>query len=232
MDQATLKAAIGGAAALLARDPPGAEREARRVLQAAPRDPHANLILSSALRRQGKAAAAMAILEPLARAFPKAALTQYELGMALADIGRTRPAIATLKIATSLDRENPDAWRALGSLLFDAGDARGAEAAFAEHHRALIRDPRLQPAARALHAGRFAQAEQVLRPIAAANPNDLAAVGLLAEAYARQDRHGDAATLFAHVLERAPQDDQTRFRLARALFHQQKAAEALPHLSG
>src|SRR5271154_2995882 len=159
MDPASLKAAIGRAAALLATDPPGAEREARSALRAAPRDPSANLILSSALRRQGKAPAALAILDPPARAYPTAALPQYELGVALADAGRAGPAIAALKTATSLDRENPDAWRALGALLFDAGDARGAEAAFAEQRRALVRDPRLKPAAEALHRGRPDEAE-------------------------------------------------------------------------
>jgi len=230
MDAATLKATIDRAAALLASDPPGAERVVRAALQGAPRDPRANLILSSALRRQGKAAAALAILEPLARAFPRAALTQYELGAALADVGKAEPAIAALRAATALDRENAEAWRALGALLFDAGDARGAEAALAEHRRALVRDPRLKPAAEALHRGRFAEAEALMRPLAATNPNDLAAVALLAEAYARQARHADAATLLAHVLERAPRDDAARLRLATALFHQQKAAEALPHL--
>jgi predicted Zn-dependent protease len=230
MDPASLKAMIGRAAALLATDPSAAERAARAALQVAPRDPSASLILSSALRRQGEAASALAILEPLARAFPKAALTQYELGMALADAGKRDPAITALKTAASLDRDNPEAWRALGSLLFDTGDARGAEAAFAEHHRALVRDPQLKPAAEALHRGRFAEAEQMLRPIASANPNDVIAVGLLAEAYARQGQHSDAATLLAHVLQRAPSDNEARFRLARALFHQQKAAEALQQL--
>jgi predicted Zn-dependent protease len=230
MDPATLKATIDRAAALLASDPPGAERAVRSALQGAPRDPSGNLILASALRRQGKATAALAILEPLARAFPRAALTQYELGAALADVGKTEPAIAALRTATSLDRENAEAWRALGALLFDVGDGRGAEAANAEHRRALVRDPRLRPAAEALHQGRIAEAEALLRPIATANPNDLAAVVLLADAYARQARHADAAMLLAHVLERAPLDDEARFQLATALFHQQKAADALPHL--
>jgi predicted Zn-dependent protease len=230
MDPATLKAAIGRAAALLATDPPGAAREARAVLQVAPRDAGARLILSSALRRQGDAKAALAILEPLTRAFPNAALSQYELGMALADIGKTAQAIVALRRATELNREHPEAWRALGALLFENGDAGGAEAAFAEHHRALVRDPRLKPAAEALHRGRFAEAERMLRPIAAANPQDVVAVGLLAEAYSRQGQHGEAANLFAQVLARAPQDDQTRFRLARTLARQQKAGDALPHL--
>ncbi|HZZ89452.1 MAG TPA: tetratricopeptide repeat protein, partial [Caulobacteraceae bacterium] len=154
MDPATLRATVGKAAALLATDPASAEREARRALLTAPRDPGANLILGSALRRQGKAAAALKVLEPLVGAMPRAALAQFELGMTLADLKRPTEARIALKASTSLDRENPDAWRALGALLFEAGDARDAEAAFAEHQRAMVRDPRLKPAAEALHRGR------------------------------------------------------------------------------
>ena len=80
--------------------------------------------------------------------------------------------------------------------------ARAAEAAFAEHHRALVRDPRLKPAAVALHGGRLDEAEAMLRPIAGAHPNDLAVTSLLGETFARQSRHAEAAALFARVLER------------------------------
>jgi len=230
MDQAALKATIGRAAVLLATDPKAAEREARAALQAVPREPNATLILGSALRRQGDAKGALAVLEPLAHAFPKAALSQFELGMAYADLGRAKAAIAALRKSTEANRENPDAWRALGSLLFDSGDGRGAEAAFAEHHRALVRDPRLKPAAQALYGGRPAEAEAPLRQALSANPNHVEALNLLAEAYLKQNRYADAATLLAHGLTLTPQDANARFRLARALFHQQKAAEALPHL--
>jgi predicted Zn-dependent protease len=230
MDPATLRATIGKAAALLATDPSSAEREARRALLAAPRDPGGNLILGSALRRQGKAAAALTVLQPLARALPKAALGHFELGMTLADLGRSAEALKALRASTSLDRENPDAWRALGALLFEAGDAPAAEAAFAEHRRAMVRDPRLRPAADALYRGRPDTAEAVLRPIVAAAPNDLAALSLLADALTGQSRHAEAAPILARLSERAPHDGQTRFRLARALFHQQKGVEAAAHL--
>ena len=230
MDQASLTAAIGRAATLLATDPAGAEREARAALLAAPQDPGGRLILGSAMRRQGRAADAAEMLGQLARAFPKGALAHFELGMAQADLGRRDEAIASLKRATSLDTENPDAWRGLGALLFESGDARGAEMAFAEHQRASVRDPRLKPAAAALYRGRLPEAEEMLRKIVLARPGDLMAVNLLAEACSRQWRHAEAAELFGQLLQRFPQDDQVRQRLARALVHAQRAAEALPHL--
>ena len=230
MDQKALAIANARAAALLLRDPAAAEREARQTLKAAPSDPGARLVLGSALRRQGDASAALAVIEPLAKAFPQAATTQFELGMALADVGRTRPAIEALRASTSLNRENADAWRALGALLFDAGDARGAEAAYAQHARALVRDPRLKPAAEALHAGRTDEAAAALQSILVASPNDAQAKRLLAEAYARTDRHAAAAALLSDVVERAPGDDTARAHLARELFRLQRFAQALSHL--
>jgi predicted Zn-dependent protease len=97
MDQASLAMANARAAALLAQDPAAAEREARATLRAAPGDPGATLILGSALRRQGDPVAALALIEPLADAFPRAATTQFELGMSLADVGKPGPAIEALR---------------------------------------------------------------------------------------------------------------------------------------
>jgi predicted Zn-dependent protease len=230
MDQTSLAKANARAAALLAQDPSAAERQALATLKAAPGDPGATLILGSALRRQGDPIAALKVIEPLARAFPHAATTRFELGMSLADVGKTGAAIEALRTSTSLSRENPDAWRALGALLFDAGDARGAEAAFAEYHRALVRDPKLKPAAEALHVGRLNEAVAMLRSMLSASPNDLGAMRLLAEAYSRGEQYAAAAALLAHVVERVPGDDQSRLGLARALCNLQQVSTALPHL--
>ena len=77
MPPGSLTAAIKQASALLASDAAAAERQARGLLVQAPADPRALLILGSALRRQGRFAAARSILDPLAGAHPQAALTQY-----------------------------------------------------------------------------------------------------------------------------------------------------------
>jgi predicted Zn-dependent protease len=230
MDQKALAVANARAAALLAADPAAAEREVRQTLKAAPADPGARLILASALRRQGNPSAALAVIQPLAKAYPSAATTQFELGMALADIGKTGPAIDALRTSTSLNRENPDAWRALGALLFDGGDARGAEAAFAQHARALLRDPRLKAAAEALYRGQVDEAIATLRSIMATRPNDPRAKRLLAEAYAQGGQHAAAAALLSPLVEQTPGDDIARAHLARELFHLQRIPEALSHL--
>jgi tetratricopeptide (TPR) repeat protein len=218
------------AAVLLAEHPAEAERLAQTLLKAAPNDPRAALILASARRRRGDLKGARAVLEPLARAHPRAVMTQYELGLVRAALGETAAAIAALRIVTSLNPAMAEAWRALGDQLFLQGEIEGANKAFSEHARASVRDPRLKEAADALYGDRLAVAERRLREHLLADPNHVEALRLLAEAYGRLSRHADAETLLGHALTLEPGHDGARFAYANALFHQQKAAEALPHV--
>jgi tetratricopeptide (TPR) repeat protein len=226
----SLTVAVEQAAALLTTAPDEAERGARAVLRATPYDPRAALILASARRRQGDPAGALTLLEPLARAFPRAANTHCELGLTLLALGEAASATAALRHATALNRELPEAWRALGDLLFRAGDIAGAEAAYAEHGRAAVHDPRLKPAADALFEGRLTDAEARLRAHLRTTPRDAGALHLLAQARARRERHAEAEALLARALEIDPSFDGARFAYARALFQQQKAAEALAQI--
>jgi len=225
-----LNAAVQRAAALLASEPALAERQAREILKRAPADPRAGLILGSARRRLGDPTAARAVLEPLARAYPRAANTQYELGMTLAALGEAPAAIDALRRATGVNRELAEAWRALGDLLFAAGDVAGAESAFAEHTRASVTNPALKPAAEAVFAGRLAEAEQLLRAHVTRHAADATAIRMLGEVFIAQGRHGDAELLFVRCLELDPGLDGARFGYANALFQQHKAPQALPHV--
>jgi tetratricopeptide (TPR) repeat protein len=226
----SLSAAIEQASALLASDPAVAAGRAQAILRIAPADPRAALILASARRRLGDAAGARAVLEPLARAYPNAALTAYELGAALAALGETGPAIAALRRAVALKPDLAEAWRALGDQLFLTGDGAGAEAAFAHHLRASVRDPALKGAADALFEGRLVDAERLLRAHLATHPNDAVALHMLAEAFTRQDRDGEAEILLAHTLEIDPGFDGARFDYATVLFRRQKGGEAMAQL--
>ncbi len=227
-----LNAAIERAAALLADDPAGAGAAAAAILARAPNDPRALLIAASSHRRLGDVRRALAILRPLAAKFPNAAHTQYELGASLADLGEAAPAMTALRRATRLNRDLAEAWRGLGDLLFARGDARGADAAFAEHARASVKDPALRPAADAIFEGRLAAAEQMLRDQVTRRPTDAAAMRMLAELFNRQGRHPDAEVLLARSLELEPGHAGSRFLYAEALFHQQKAAEAIVLVEG
>jgi len=227
---ASLNAVVERAAELLATDPSAAERAAESVLARAPKDPRALLILASARRRRGDVAGARAILAPLAQAYPRAAHTQYELGLVLAAEGDRQGAAAALRQATASNRDLAEAWRALGDLLFLEGDVEGAERAFREHERASVKDPRLKPAANALFEDDLARAEQLLRRQLDAQPDDAQGLRLLAEVFGRQSRWGDAELLLGRCLELDPGLDGARFSYATALFHQQMAVQALPHV--
>ena len=227
---ALVASALEHAARLLPTDPVAAEREIGKALRVAPNDPRALLILASAHRRQGRAQAARHVLEPLAKAYPRAANTQYELGAALADLGEGSAAAEALNRAVAINPDHPEAWRRLGDLLFATGDVKGAERAFAGHDRASVRDPRLKPVAEALFAGREAEAEPALRAFLTVQPNHGEGLRMLGELCARQGRHGDAEVLLGHALAQNPADTGVRFSYAAALFRQQKAAEALPQV--
>ncbi|MDB5444097.1 MAG: hypothetical protein JWP73_2473 [Phenylobacterium sp.] len=226
----SLSAAIELASALLATDPAQAERRARDILQAAPKDPRAQLIVASALRRQGDFAAARALLEPLAHAYPGAALTQYELGLVLAGVGAATAAIEALRRAVGLKPDLAEAWRGLGDELFRTGDVAGAEAAFKAHARAVVRDPQLRGAADALFADDAVLAERLLCAQLKARPGDTAAMQMLAQACVGLGRPDEALGLLTACLQAEPDRDGARFQLAELLFQQQQAAEAIAHL--
>ena len=225
-----LNADIDHAAAILAAEPKAAEREAKAFLALRPNDPRALLVLASARRRQGDPAAALAILTPLAAAYPRAAHTRYELGMTFAAQDRPEKAIVALREAIALKPDLAEALRGLGELLFAQGDNLAADAAFAAHERALIRDPALAPAAAALYGGRLDDAERRLSDLLRVRPNDAAVYRLLAETMSRMGRHEGAEMLLEQALRLDPAHEGGQFAYAYALFHQQKGAEAIAAL--
>jgi len=216
------------AAAALAHDPAQAEDWARSALKLRPTDPTALLILGSARRRRGDPQSAYSVLAPLAASHPRAVHTHFELGATLAALGRTAEAIAVLRRTTALNPDLPEAWRALSEQLFREGDISAAAAASAEQLRASIRNYALRPAARALSAGKLAQAESELRAHLAAHPDDKEALQLMGDALKRLGRFSAAETELKHCLELDSGRDGARFAYAEVLLHQQKAAEALP----
>jgi tetratricopeptide (TPR) repeat protein len=224
---ASVNAAVARASAALATDPAAAQSEAEAVLQLAPADPRARLILASARRRRGDPRGALTILRPLASAYPQAAHTQYELGAALAATGDGKDAKTALRKAVALKADLAEAWRALGDLLFAEGDNPGADAAYAAYERVSVRDPALAPAAEALYAGRLSEAEDRLRAVIVANPLNPPALRLMAEVFRRGSRHTPAEVLLAQALTLEPGHAGTRLALANVLYRQQRAAEAL-----
>jgi tetratricopeptide (TPR) repeat protein len=226
-----LAIALAHAARMLAARPDLAEQQAHEILKVAPGHPEALWLLAAARRGQGDGAGALAILQPLAASQPRAAAVHFELGLALGGLGRVKPAMAATERAVRLDPARTQAWRDLGDELTLAGETAAADAAYARHIQASVRDPKLLEAAAALCDGRLAVAEGLLRPHVKAHPTDVAAIRMLAEVGARLGRYEDSANLLARALELAPGFDAARHNHAIVLQRQLKAVEALAELS-
>jgi tetratricopeptide (TPR) repeat protein len=223
----TLASALAHAARLLPVDPTLAAAQSREILKVAPNHPPALLLLATALRAQGHAAAALDIAQPLAGANPRWAQAQFELGAILGALGQGDAAIHALGRAVAIAPAHAQAWRALGDQLSQAGDAAGAADAYARHIRASVHDPQLVAAATALVENRLAEAEHALRAFLRLHPTDVAAIRMLAECGIRLGRNDDAEVLLARALELAPSFAAARQNYATVLYRQNKPVEAL-----
>jgi tetratricopeptide (TPR) repeat protein len=226
----SLAVAVAHAERLLDKSPALAASQAAEILAVAPNHPQATLILGVAKRRSGEIDAAHALLTTLAATHPRSAMTQFELGLTLAALGADTEALAAVRRAVALKPDLTSAWRTLGDMLTLTGDTDAADAAYAQHIRAAIRDPALLTAAAALCDGRLDVAEHLLRDHLKQNPTDVAAIRMLAEAGTRLGRYADAEKLLFRCLELAPSFIGARHNYAIVLFRQHKAAEAIPHI--
>lgn len=224
------------AAKALAADPAAAERQARALVARNPTDPRPRLILASALRRLGRAAQALPILTDLARAYPKAARTRYELGLTLGALGRAHEGDQQLDAAVRLDPGHGESWQAIADRAFAAGDAgreRRAQAALARiaANRADPGHPELGRAAELVALDRHAEADPILRRFCLTHPNHAEAARLMAACHVAARTVHAAETLLRHALTIAPQSARIRFDLAHALFAARHAEAALVELA-
>jgi tetratricopeptide (TPR) repeat protein len=221
----SLQTALAHTARLLEREPSKAEAQAREILKVVPHHPDATLMLASALRLQGKSDAAREVLEPLA--VQKSAAVQFELGLALSQLGDGEAAVKALSKAVRLNPSLPGAWLALGDEYTLLGDGEAADDAYARHIKASANDPVLLEAANALCENRLAVAEHMLRDFLKAHPTDVAAIRMLAETGARLGRLEDAEKLLARCLELAPGFETARHNYASILYRHNKPMEAV-----
>jgi tetratricopeptide (TPR) repeat protein len=222
----TLEVALAHADRLLATAPQLAAEQATEILAAVPGHPVATLVLGIARRLSDDAPGALAVLEPLAESQPAWAPVQYELGLALAAVGRGEDAVPALRRAVALKPDMPDAWRTLADHLSAMGDVAGADVAYAQHVRYSSRDPRLLEAGAALCENQVPRAETLLREHLKQHPTDVAAIRMLAEVALRLGRNSDAEKLLTRCLELAPGFSSARHNLAIALHRQARPAQA------
>jgi predicted Zn-dependent protease len=226
----TIEVALAHAGRLMANNPAMALEQATEILKAAPNHPVATLLLGVAQRATGDNGAALRTLKALTDAQHRWAMAHYELGRSLGEAQQTDAAIIALRRAVELKPDMPEAWRALGDMLAIAGDATGADAAYARNIQASTNDPRLREAAAALISGDIPQAETILRAHLLQFPTDVAALRMLSEVAARLQRDGDAEVLLERCLELAPSFNAGRYHYAMILHRRNKPAEALQQL--
>jgi tetratricopeptide (TPR) repeat protein len=226
----TLDAALAHAERLLASDPRLAAEQAREILAVVPGHPAALLLLGTAWRNAGEAAAALEVLGPLAAAHSGWAIVHYELGLVLGMLQRGDEAVAALQRAVELAPDLADGWRALADHLTAIGDAESADAAYARHLKFSTRDPRLLEAATALVEERIAAAESLLRQHLREYPTDIAAIRMLAEVATRLGRYGDAERLLGRCLQLSPSFTAARYHYAVVLLREGKAEQALAEI--
>ena len=174
--------------------------------------------------------AALNVLEPLALENPNSAATCLQLGIARAEAGRPRDAVAALRRAVQLQPGSPDGWRLLADCLDAANDAAGADQARARYVKAATHDPRLREAAGALAENNLPLADGRLRRHLDAYPSDVTALRMLAEVAGRLRRYADAEELLERCLKLAPSFDAARHNYAVVLNRQMKPAAALPQV--
>lgn len=161
---------------------------------------------------------------------PNSADAHRLLGSALAAQERHAEAIASLRLATRLNRGDAAAWRELAAQLLLSGDHAGADAAHAEELLASALDPQLQQAAQALVDNDIPLAEHRLRDHLRQTPNDSAALRMLAEVGGRLGRYDDALAMLDHALAIAPGFAAARFNRALVLYRIGRYRDALDEL--
>jgi tetratricopeptide (TPR) repeat protein len=129
--------------------------------------------------------------------------------------------------ATRINGKHAHAWRALGDEKTLAGDSAGADAAYARHIEASVKNPQLLEAAAALCENKLAVAERMLRGFLKINPTDVTAMRMLAEVAARLNRYEDAEKLLARALELAPSFSAARNNYASILYRNSKPLAAI-----
>ena len=108
-------------------------------------------------------------------------------------------------------------WAGEGQRLRLAGDVAGADLAAAHEMRATVTDPELQRAADDLIAGRPAEADALLRAIAAHRPDDPLALWMAGDVASRAGRNVEAEALLRRAVERAPAFQPARYAYAMVL---------------
>ncbi|MDB6107322.1 MAG: hypothetical protein JWO52_7321 [Gammaproteobacteria bacterium] len=216
-------------AALLDSDPRAAAREAAEILREHPGHPVATLLLGTARRSTGDPGAEAAFVE-LAAVQPDSALAHFELGRTLLSQGRDADALAALTRAVELEPNLAESWRELAAVHAARGDIKSCDFAYENYVRLAAPEQRHSEAAAALATFRLDTADSLLRRHLGREPQDVAAMRMLARVAIEREDYVEAERLLEECLQLAPGYTAARLDLAKTFFTQQKADPMLPLL--
>ena len=216
---------------LLGSNPALADTRAGELLIVAPGHQMAMLFQGIARRLIGNPAAAIEVLGPLCESAPEAPLPHLQLALCLRETGANESAVESMRRAVAAKPDFGDAWLALANLLTEMDETTAADEAFGQYVRQAMNDPRLLEAGNAIREKRMDDAESILRSHLDFNPNDIAAMCMLADVFDRvadrQDRLADSEALLRRCIELAPSYTRARHNYAVVLLRQYRAPEAL-----
>jgi tetratricopeptide (TPR) repeat protein len=217
-------------ASLLESDPAAATRQAAQLLSVHPDHPAALLLLGSAHRRLGDAAAAVADFTTLAASQPGSAVVRLELGRALHAAGRDAEALVALGEAVRLAPDLAPAWRELSLLHAARHDPAACDAAWMRFEKLTPEAAAHTEAAAALANERLDAAAALLQRSLEHSPQDVVALRLLAQVAAAREDYAQAERLLGECLRLAPGYGGARLALVDILHQQLRGEPMLPLL--
>ncbi|PCG14646.1 MAG: sulfotransferase family protein [Sphingomonas sp.] len=220
---------LARAGALLEDRPGQALERAEAVLCRVPGLPPAELLACQALRRLGKAQAALPRLEVLARPLPAVPALWWELAHVAMELGHDDRAIDALERLTRQQPAIADGWFLLARALRRAGRGQDAWRADLSGVHAASRDPELVEAAVAMNDGRLDDARARLERRGTRHPDDPVGTRLLGEIIWREGDIAAALVLVERAVAMAPGFDLARDFLIRLLLQSNRLEEALTH---
>ena len=127
----------------------------------------------------------------------------------------------------AVEPSSAEAWGLLAEARLRQGNDAGAQEAYAGQIAASVHEPELRDAAAALAENRLAIAERLLKPFLKRQPDNVAALRMLAEVAGRIGRYDDAEVLLDRCLELAPGFEPARHNHALVLYRQNRPALAI-----
>jgi tetratricopeptide (TPR) repeat protein len=190
--------------------------ELDQALKENPLLPEVQLGYGELLLRQGRAAEALAAFQAAQNLLPDDPQLEGRTGQALLGLGRDADALAHLRAAIDGGFRPFDVQRSWVMTLIRDGLHAEAERALADIPADARGDRDIVQGMLLVGRGSFAEAETVLRRVAALRPSDAAVLNLLAAAVFEQQRYADTVELLQRAIELQPADITIAANLERA----------------